>query len=193
MVIVAHHHPAITADEFFAMADRLPRHAQLIAGEVVVNSPTVGHQHIVLALSASLLAWTRERPGRGSVGLAVDAKLDTYNVYCPDVWWFRAHRAPANHDKRLTVLPDLAVDVLSPSTRHHDLGTKRRTYEQLGLPELWLVDPLDLDAVTARLLRRSAPGVAGFDLVERVEAGGVLTSPQLDGFSVPLHELLDSG
>jgi Uma2 family endonuclease len=193
MVIVAHHHPAVTADEFFAMADRLPRHAQLIAGEVVVNSPTFGHQYIVGELFAHLREWCRSRPGRGTCGFHVDAPVDVHNVYCPDVWWCRPHRAPRPGDTRLTGLPDLAVEVLSPSTRHHDLGTKRRTYGQLGLPELWIVDPLDLDAVTARLLRRGAPGVAGFDIVERVEAGGVLTSPQLDGFSVALHELLDAG
>ena len=58
MVLVAHRHPAVTAHEFFAIADRLPRHAQLIAGEVVVNGPTVGHQHLAGRLYSRLLAWT---------------------------------------------------------------------------------------------------------------------------------------
>jgi Uma2 family endonuclease len=190
MVLVAHRHHAVTAEEFFAMADRLPRHAQLIAGEVVVNSPTFGHQHIAGRLYSRLLAWTDEQPGRGVAGFSVDAQLDTYNVYCPDVWWCGPERAPSIRDKRLAGLPDLAVEVLSPSNRKHDLVTKRHHYERLGLPELWIIDPHDLDAVTARLLRRSTPGGGAFDVVERVESGGVLRSPQLDGFAVGLGELL---
>jgi Uma2 family endonuclease len=49
--------------------------------------------------------------------------------------------------------PVLVVEVLSPSTRSIDLGTKRLAYEAAGVPAYWLVDPevpsltvLELDA-----------------------------------------------
>ena len=54
---------------------------------------------------------------------------------------------------RLEGPPLLAVEVLSPSTRRIDLGTKRLAYEAAGVPAYWLVDPevpsltvLELDA-----------------------------------------------
>lgn len=37
--------------------------------------------------------------------------------------------------------PLLAVEVLSPSTRRYDLGTKRTAYEQAGVPVYWTLDP----------------------------------------------------
>jgi Uma2 family endonuclease len=39
--------------------------------------------------------------------------------------------------------PVLAVEVLSPSTRHLDLAFKRARYETAGCPSYWVVDPLE--------------------------------------------------
>jgi Uma2 family endonuclease len=38
-------------------------------------------------------------------------------------------------------LPVLAVEVLSPSTRHYDRGTKRLAYHEAGIASYWIVDP----------------------------------------------------
>ena len=35
----------------------------------------------------------------------------------------------------------LAVEVLSPSTRHFDLSLKHARYEAAGCPNYWVVDP----------------------------------------------------
>ncbi|MGH3095715.1 MAG: Uma2 family endonuclease [Streptosporangiales bacterium] len=43
--------------------------------------------------------------------------------------------------------PLLAVEVLSPSNRGHDMLTKRNLYERIRVPSYWLVDP-DEPAVT---------------------------------------------
>ena len=37
-------------------------------------------------------------------------------------------------------MPDIAVEVRSPSTWRYDIGAKKSGYERRGLPELWLVD-----------------------------------------------------
>jgi Uma2 family endonuclease len=39
-------------------------------------------------------------------------------------------------------VPDVVIEVTSDSTRREDQGRKRRLYAQLGVRELWLVDPL---------------------------------------------------
>src|SRR5262245_51791176 len=41
----------------------------------------------------------------------------------------------------LTVVPDLVVEVLSPSTGRRDLQIKRDIYERNGVREYWLLDP----------------------------------------------------
>jgi Uma2 family endonuclease len=83
-------------------------------------------------------------------------------------------------------MPDLAVEVSSPSTWHHDLGEKREMYERHGLPELWLVDTIRCDA---RVLRRSQSGVPTFDVELKIGCDEVLTSPQLPGFELPLDDV----
>jgi Uma2 family endonuclease len=55
------------------------------------------------------------------------------------------------------------VEILSPSTRAHDLGTKLRVYREAGVGAYWVVDP-------------TAPGVTvwtwrGGDEVERDTTG----------------------
>jgi Uma2 family endonuclease len=179
----------VSADEFFAMT-WLPRIAELINGEVVVNSPSFRHQRVADQLLHRLLNWSEASPGRGVPCTTVDVKLDGDNVYCPDLFWFSDDRAPDIDDVRLPRLPDLAIEVLSPSTRRNDLGTKRKRYEEHGLPELWLIDPRPGADPVVTVFRRSSAGLPTFDLNVTLRVDEVLTSPQLAGFSVKVRDLL---
>jgi Uma2 family endonuclease len=84
-------------------------------------------------------------------------------VFAPDVWWL-ADPSRIDPDEYFRGVPDLAVEVRSPSTWHYDVGAKRQRYEQYGLPELWLVDTTGR-VVTA--LRRSGPSAPGFDVEQK--------------------------
>lgn len=43
--------------------------------------------------------------------------------------------------QRIEGPPVLAVEVLSPSTRHFDLSLKHARYEAAGCPNYWVIDP----------------------------------------------------
>jgi Uma2 family endonuclease len=118
-------------------------------------------------------------------------KVDERNVYSPDVWWCSESKRPDIETVYLDYMPDLAIEVLSPSTRHYDLGVKRARYEERGLPELWIVDPEVRKGVAARVFTPSVQAGPWFDQEVMLEADGVLESPQLPGFALPLKELLD--
>jgi Uma2 family endonuclease len=47
--------------------------------------------------------------------------------------------------------PDLAVEVLSPSTRKRDMGYKMKLYARFGVKEYWLVDT-DANSLDAYIL-----------------------------------------
>ena len=85
-------------------------------------------------------------------------------------------------------MPDIVVEVRSPSTWRYDIGAKKVgakkvAYERDGLAELWLVDTV---AEVVHVLRRSGPAVPTFDVALEVGAQDELASPELPGFSLPV-------
>jgi Uma2 family endonuclease len=174
-----------TADDYFDAAAGIREPTQLIDGVIVPSQPKPRHQQVTAHLWRLIQTWI-EGPGFGMAGIPIDVILDKYNVFAPDVWWV-ADPARIDPDEYFRGVPDLAVEVRSPSTWHYDVGIKRRRYEQHGLPELWLVDTTDRSVLA---LRRSAPGVRTFDVERKHSADEVLTSPLLAGFELRLAEVL---
>lgn len=174
----------MTAQEFLALP--LPDNAgiwNLVEGELVVTDPTCLHAEVVGDLYFAIATWARAADGRGAVRLPIDVQLDERNVYEPDIVWYAEGRAPARCDRRPYRMPDLAVEVRSPSTWHYDLGAKKSGYERYGLPELWLVDTA---AEAVLVYRRSQPQAPTFDVSLELGRDDELGSPLLPGFSLPL-------
>ena len=70
----------------------------------------------------------------------------------PDILLLLADN-PATYSARgLEGVPDLVVEVLSPSTRGHDALTKRALYARAGVRESWLVDPTARSVEVLRLV-----------------------------------------
>jgi Uma2 family endonuclease len=176
----------VTATEFLAIGeDPNGRRWQLIEGELVVNEPTWNHGRAQFVISLALGNWTAAA-GRGKVGPPIDVKLDERNVYAPDLVWYREGRAPSRDDPPPYRVPDIAVEVRSPSTWRLDIGAKKAAYERCGLAELWLVDTA-AGAVIA--FRRSNPTAPRFDVSLELAGEDALTSPLLPGFSLAVAEI----
>ena len=177
----------MTAEEFLALpfTDRT-LFASLVEGEIVVNDPRPLHNYVATDLILALSDWARAEPGRGRVMIPIDVLLDDRNVFKPDILWYAEGRVPARHAESPSALPDLAVEVRSPSTWLYDIGAKKAAFERHGLPELWLVDTA---AEVVLIFRRSAPEASSFDVALEVGRGARLESPLLSGFSLPVGEL----
>lgn len=177
----------MTADEFVALpeADR-ERPWNLVNGEVVVNSARRVHGQVANNILFALTVWLRAAPGRGSAESPIDIALDERNVYAPDVSWYAADRVPGADASAPYAMPDLAVEVRSPSTWRYDVGAKKDGYERFGLPELWLVDT---EARSVLVYRRARPGAERFDVSLEVTEGDELTSPLLPGFTLAVREV----
>lgn len=172
----------LTADEYLARDDR--RRTELVDGEVVVNEPSILHQHVCGLVYQALAAWARSPAGRGTATLPINVALDPQNVLAPDVMWFdgelplSAVNAPR--------VPELVVEVRSPATWRFDVGRKRELYERHGVKELWLVDPFSRSV----LVFRRKGGGAAFDTPVEVLAPQTLGSPLLPGFAAVVGELI---
>jgi len=177
----------MTAEEFLAIGeDQTSRRLQLIDGELVMSEPTWKHNGVQIAIAASLRTWARAAPARGCAGLPLDVQLDDRNVYAPDVVWYREGRAPQRNDPPPYAIPDLAVEVRSPSTWRFNVGAKKSGYERHGVAELWLVDT---SADVVLVFRRSQPNALTFDVSLELTAADTLASPLLPGFSLPVGEI----
>jgi len=109
-------------------------------------------------------------------------------VYAPDLLWYG--NGPIDECGRPYPIPDLAVEVRSPSTWRYDLGTKKANCERYGLRELWLVDT---NGACVLVYRRSRPDAHTFDVELELSREHALTSPLLPGFALALEELFGSG
>jgi Uma2 family endonuclease len=175
----------MTADEFLAEPYD-ERRTQLIDGEVVLEQPLNLHQLVVMELFVALHSWTSGATDHGHVSIPLDVKLDERNVFGPDLLWYRDGRAPERGASRPYPMPDLVVEVRSPSTWRYDVGAKKSAYERGGLPELWLVDTA---ADVVLVFRRSSPEARSFDVSLELTAEDELTSPLLPGFALALRTL----
>ena len=115
---------------------------ECVYGELFhVTPPRLWHAVVVDRLCSALRAYAEHEPAAGWVS-GQQAKItfqrrDT-NV-SPDVWAVRREEMRALDWNGLTGLL-LAAEVLSPSTKRRDRFTKRRLYQNQGVPLVWIVD-----------------------------------------------------
>ncbi len=161
---------------------------ELVDGEHFMSpAPYLKHQRLVGNLYEALKRYLRGNP-IGQIFLSpVDVVLSEFDVVEPDLAFVSNARRDILTEANIQGAPDLVVEVLSDSTRWHDLVTKRRLYGRFGVREYWVVDPV-VDSVLVF-------GLAGFTLERRaelaLEARDVLTSEILPGFALPLTELFE--
>jgi Uma2 family endonuclease len=116
---------------------------ELIDGVLIVTpAPNIPHQRVVTRLLVLLDGACQ--PGQEVFSAPLDVRLSHFTVLQPDVLVARQDDLTT---ARLEAAPLLAVEVLSPSTRRIDLGTKRLAFEAAGVPAYWLVDP-DVPSLT---------------------------------------------
>lgn len=112
---------------------------QLINGVVLMSpEPTPRHQRLLVQLVVQMEG-AASRAG-GTVLPEVDVRLGADLVYSPDIAYVGPGR-PFSEDAALAIVPDLVVEILSPSSRGMDLRTKRSDYERFGVREYWVIDP----------------------------------------------------
>lgn len=159
---------------------------ELIDGEIFVSpSPILLHQEAVAELLVRLRAYAKQQ-GAGKVILSpMDVRLDRDIVVQPDLVFVRKGSAADNPEEpRIVGSPDLLIEVLSPSNRSHDQVRKRELYARFGVPEYWIVDPIQR-TITMLTLNDGAYG-------ETRRKAGALKSNVLPGFELNVSEFFEA-
>ncbi len=133
----------ITAESYFELEDYQTHDLiQLVNGEVIIGMPPIpNHQRIVREILVMLTLLARKIGGE-AFDSPIELYLDEHNVFEPDVLYMSPNSKCEVKGKRLEGAPELIVEVLSPSTAKYDKREKYATYEQHGVQEYWIVDPV---------------------------------------------------
>lgn len=116
--------------------------AELINGEVVTLSPASIKHDRLQGFFSRVLEELVEAHGMGEVfGEQVEMRLGAQR-YVPDVSFVANEHLDRVKPTRIEGPADLVVEITSPDTAGRDWGIKMRDYEQAGVREYWLVNPL---------------------------------------------------
>jgi Uma2 family endonuclease len=108
----------------------------------VTNAPAFDHQYAVSQLNRKIGNFAEEK----QLGIVLTAPFEvhlseTTRPVQPDVLFIKNDKLP-NIDAQVFVgVPDLIVEVLSPSSIRTDRHIKFDAYERAGVPEYWIANP----------------------------------------------------
>jgi len=170
---------------------RLPddgRRYEVIRGHLYVTpSPNFEHQYFVVQFCRLLGNYGAET----GLGFALPAPFDVLlpdgiaTPVQPDVVFFRQGNQPRLGDKNFQGVPDLVVEVTSPSTRKRDRTVKLEAYRDAGVPEYWRADPRGR---TVTVLALSEERQRYVELASH-GPGDVIRSSILPGLAIPVDAL----
>ncbi|NEN22771.1 Uma2 family endonuclease [Cryomorpha ignava] len=122
---------------------------ELIRGKVfkMAAAPSSDHQKVVMSLGTILYLHFLKKCE------VYSAPFDVYLIRSSEDWKSAKNVVQPDlcvicdpekiHLRGCIGVPDLVVEILSPSTRLKDLGAKRDLYEEYGVKEFWIVHPQD--------------------------------------------------
>jgi Uma2 family endonuclease len=117
---------------------------ELVDGELVRMSPSFLPEARVVSTILLLLGTFVSQHRLGKIfGPDLGYELTPHRVRAPDVSFVRAEilAAYGNPQEFARVVPDLAVEVISPEVKYGYLQRKIRDYFEAGVRLLWIVDP----------------------------------------------------
>lgn len=127
----------LTYDDLEGMPEDGHRY-ELIDGVLLVSpSPRIVHQVCVLALAR--LFHAARRDGDLVIVGPFDYVVSRHTVLVPDL--LVARRVDVT-DANISVPPLVVVEVVSPSSRRTDPGSKLLAYQDAGVGSYWIVDPV---------------------------------------------------
>lgn len=179
-----------TEEDYFALEslrDGIHPLLELSGGRLeVLSMPTLTHQLIVMYLLNLLDAFAKAHAPGLVVFSGLKVRLWKRKFREPDLLYMKAANRSRCHESHWEGA-DLLMEVVSPDPkdRKRDLVVKPREYARAGIPEYWIVNPVDrwirvlvLDGNTYRLHGEFGPGQ-------------VATSVLLRGFSVQVDAALN--
>jgi len=181
----------MTQEEFARWLETLGagdlNHYELLDGFVVMEPPAGWpHGRIEILVANRLENFLADSPLGLVFGSSQGFNLPTGDTVEPDVAFVSNERwaaIPRPVRGFLAVVPDLVVEILSPSTKKIDQHQKKRIYERNGVREYWLIDP------RARSVKQLLLTGDSFDRGRTLSDKDILAPEVLAGLRIRVGEL----
>jgi Uma2 family endonuclease len=159
---------------------------EIVDGKIVEKPPTsIRSRWLALQIYDLIRDFVRAR-NPGWAGHELMFILDPARPLCrqPDVSFVSYGRWPADREwdeeGEWPVVPDLAIEIVSPHDRQGESAKKIREYFRYGVRQLWMVQPETCEIT----VYRSPKKMEGFDGDDVIDGGDVLP-----GFQVRVSDL----
>ncbi len=137
---------------------------ETVHGELLVTpAPTAWHQEIIDRLRDQLKPFIKKHSVGHLFSAPADISWGPDVLVQPDLFVVPLDQARTFDWSQMQDLL-LSIEVLSPSTSRYDRFTKRRLYQEVGIPLYWIVDP-QARAVEVWTPSATFPEVAGENVV----------------------------
>ena len=163
---------------------------ELIDGALyhMAAAPNTKHQTVSLFLGAPIDGHVLPR----RMGLLYRAPyaliLSEGNTVEPDLLYVSAARRHIVTDRGCEGIPDLVVEILSPSNSANDLAVKRELYARHGIPEYWILDPVR-ETVLALTEPAINGGIGEYTVEVLYQIGDALTTDRIPGLAVAVADI----
>lgn len=144
--------------------------------------PDFLHQTLVWLLTTMLNGHTVETKRGWAVCSPFKLRIPNQNWREPDVAYLLPRHLD-RLDKKSWSYADLVVEVVSPDDPSRDYDEKRRDYAVAGVPEYWIVDPMNV-CIVVLVLEGGA-----YREVQIARSGDVARSTVVTGFEVDVASL----
>lgn len=129
-----------TYEDYSALPDDGKRY-EVIYGRLYVT-PAPSSYHQILSRRLQFSFYEREREGEGMIFDApVDLLMPGSQPTQPDLVYLKPGQESLVTRRGIEGVPELVVEILSPSTATVDRTVKRRVYEEAGVRRYLLLDP----------------------------------------------------
>ncbi len=139
-----------TEEQYLKLSNQTNRLIEYTNGTIeVLPMPTRKHQAILALLYELYVAFIRPRGGKVFFS-PLRVRISPQRFREPDLVVMIDAQDPRNQDA-FWYGADLVVEVVSPDDPARDKVEKRGDYAEAGIPEYWIVDPLD-ETITVLVL-----------------------------------------
>ena len=187
----------ITVKEFLEMEfEGEDAYYELIDGKVYKKYDTslpyqktshLHHQEALQNINFALSKFVRSKKA-GKVFVALtDVYLNKGNHVMPDIFFIsNKNKKILDYQEGVVIgVPDLIVEILSPSTMGNDRFDKKKAYKEAGVMEYWLVDPNNEAVEIYENKKRQ------FEPFSFAAEEGIIKSKILKGFELDIKDIFE--